>query len=50
MMNNAYSMKNLYGFYDTLSKQEITEKASTWDKEFRNRSYLEDKEKKGKSF
>ena len=45
MMNNAYSMKNLYGFYDTLSKQEITEKASTWDKEFRNRSYLEDKEK-----
>ena len=50
MMNNAYSMKNLYGFYDTLSKQEIMEKASTWDKEFRNRSYLEDKEKKEKVF
>lgn len=26
------------------------EKASTWDKEFRNRSYLEDKEKKEKVF
>lgn len=50
MMNNAYSMKNLYGFYDTLSKQETMEKASTWDKEFRNKSYLEDKEKKEKVF
>ena len=29
MMNNAYSMKNLYRFYDTLSKQETMEKAST---------------------
>lgn len=43
MMNNAYSMKNLYGFYNTLSKQQIIEKVNAWDKEFRNKSYLEEK-------
>ena len=50
MMNNAYSIKNLYGFYNGLSKQQIIEKASSWDKEFRDRTYLEDKEKKEKVF